>query len=160
MQMSPQAYPVGSTDPAEGHPGQHAITRTLGQGDDQQEAFERFAHDSGHQGQRVADDRQPTQQQGPMAVALVMVAGGLQMTRADGEPAAVLVMFQALAQPPVHQGAEDIAESGHGQQQPQVELAVEQQAHQHGFGLQRQQGGGTEGRQEQTEAGGEDQWAG
>lgn len=149
--MSLKVCPVSSSDPAEGHPGQHAVARALGQGDDQQEALERFAHDPGHQCQRVADDRQPAQQQRPMAVAPVMAAGCIQVARADGEPAALLVVFQALAQPPVHQGAEDIAEGGDGQQQPQAELAVEQQAHQHGFRLQRQQGGGAKGRQEQAE---------
>ena len=58
----------GSTEPAEGQQGQHAIARAFGECDDQQKASERFAHDAGDQGQWVTDNRQPTEQQRPMAV--------------------------------------------------------------------------------------------
>ncbi|MCY1451079.1 hypothetical protein D9M71_679270 [compost metagenome] len=63
-------------------------------------------------------------------------------------------MLHIAPQPPVHQRAQHVAEGGHRHQCPGWMRLGQQQAHQHRLGLQRQQGGGAEGGEEQAQVGG------
>ncbi len=130
--------------PVQGQRGQHGITHALGQGHQQQKAPQRLAHHPGDQGQRVADDRHPTEQQRPMPPALVMAAGLVQLPGVDRKPAPRLEVLHPAPQPPVDQRAEHVAQGRNAQQQPQAVMPAEQQADQHRFRLQGQEGGGAE----------------
>ena len=80
-----------------------------------------------------------------------MAAGLVQLPGTHREPASRLEVIHPAAQQPIDQRPQHIAQGGDAQQPPQTLLAAEQQAHQYGFRLQRQQGRGTKGRDEQPE---------
>ena len=63
------------SDPMRGQQHEHAIPSTFREGHDEHKAPERFAQNSCRQGQRVADDGQPTEQKRPVAISLIAPLG-------------------------------------------------------------------------------------
>ena len=59
------------SDPMRGQQHEHAIPGAFREGHDEHKAPERFAQNSSRQGQRVADEGQPTEQERPVAISLI-----------------------------------------------------------------------------------------
>ena len=59
------------SDPMRGQQHEHAIPGAFREGHDEHKAPKRFAQNSGRQGQRVADEGQPTEQERPVAISLI-----------------------------------------------------------------------------------------
>jgi hypothetical protein len=73
-----------SREVEQGEYRQRGIPRTLGHADQQQKPPQRLTHHPSHQGQRITDDRHPTEQQRPMTPAHVMAAGFFELLALTG----------------------------------------------------------------------------
>lgn len=101
-------------DPAD-HTCNHQIADQFREGDDGHEDDERCAEYSGHDGERIADDGHPTGQERPPSVFLIERAIAVVILILHGEIAAAAPACHEVSKPPIHAGAEGVADGGHDQ---------------------------------------------
>ena len=125
------------------------VASELRQGDEEEEAPERFAHDAGGDGERVADEGRPAEEQGPSPIAAIPAGGALQRGGVRRKPAAVAEAERRAAQHIIDERTQHIADAGDEDEQDRRMAARDEQARQHGFRLGGQQRRRDESREEQ-----------
>ena len=127
----------------------HGIAGGLADGDQDERQREGRAHQAGDEGQRVADDRQPAEQQGPDAVAVEPGLGAAQPLAAQRKPGPALEAQRQSADRPIDQRAQRVADGGDEPEDGDIALPGNQQPGQRHLRREGQDGGGEKGRGEE-----------
>lgn len=120
------------------HECQEDIATGLGNADEQQEPPELFPQDTGNQCQGITDYGNPTEQQGPSAVAVIPPGRSRKHGRFHREPPTVSIALYRPTKPPIENRPGHIAHTRHGNQHANRDPIQQDQARQHGFRLGRQ----------------------
>jgi len=121
------------------------IAAPFAEGDQQQEAGQGDPQDPCGEGEGIADDGQPGEQQPPGAMTGKTLPGRIEGGWGEGKPASVLMMQQGAPQKPVEHRSGDIAQGGGGPQYEKGVLVAGCKEGEHEFGGEGQQGCRQEG---------------
>ena len=127
--LSSRSEPAADVEPVAGAEDR-GVAAALGDRDHDQEGEQRDAHDAGGHGEGIADARQPGEQKGGLAPAVIPALRACQRRIADREPAPVAEAQGEAPEPPVEGRAGDVARGGHEPQGQQLEALDQQAEHQ------------------------------